>query len=88
MVTVEYPHQFSYREMVEGRSPVLLVTISRLNGADDAIDVDAYIDSGTSTSLFNGFLLTQLGLDLMNDKKRCSNQPLGVPLKRISTVFG
>jgi hypothetical protein len=77
LVTVEYPHQFSYREMFEGQSPVLLVTISRLDGADDAIDVEAYIDSGTSTSLFNGFVLSQLGLDLMNDKKKVFESTVG-----------
>ena len=77
MVTVEYPHQFSYREIAEGQSPVLQVTISRLDGDDGAIDVDAYLDSGASTSLFNGFLVTQLGLGLINDRKKVFQSTVG-----------
>ena len=63
--------------MAEGQSPVLQVTISRLDRADDAIDVDAYLDSGTSTSLFNGFLLAHFGLDLINDKKKVFQSIVG-----------
>ena len=70
MVTVEYPHQFNYREFDEGSSPILTVTMSRLDGADDEIDVDAYLDSGASRSLFNGSFLRGWGLTLMNDKRK------------------
>lgn len=81
MIRVEYLHQFAYRDMAEGQSPVLQVTISRLDEANNAIDVDVYLDSGTSISLFNGFLVTQLGLGLINDKKRVFRSTVGGSLE-------
>ena len=56
--------------MTEGRSPVLTVTMSNWEGVDASIDVDAYLDSGTSTSLFNGSFLSALGISLINARKK------------------
>src|SRR5438445_8977416 len=66
--------------MVEGRSPVLTVTLSILGGEEE-IDVDAYLDSGTSTSFFNGSFFTALGGELINDRKKTFTSTAGIPLE-------
>ena len=63
--------------MFEGRSPVLTVTVSNLDGLEESIDVDAYIDSGTSTSLFNGSFLSALGVQLINDRRKSFTSTTG-----------
>ena len=70
MVTVEYSHRFYYREMIEGQSPVLTATMSSLEGGEGSIDIDAYLNSGASTSLFNGSFLSALGIPLINDRRK------------------
>lgn len=56
--------------MIEGRSPVLTATMSTLVGGEEAIDVDAYLDSGASTSLFNGSFLSALHIPLLNNRRK------------------
>ena len=70
MVTVNYVHEFNYRDFREGRSPVLQLQVSHADHSENKIDVDAYLDSGSERSLFNGFLITSLGIMLINDKIR------------------
>jgi len=77
VVTVDYSHRFYYREMIEGRSPVLTATISTLAGGEESIDVDAYLDSGASTSLFNGSFLTALHVPLINDRRKSFTSTAG-----------
>lgn len=69
MVTVTYLHEFNYRELQEGRCPVLQLRVSPPGNSENMIDVDAYLDCGTQRSLFNGFLITSLGIPLINDKR-------------------
>ena len=51
-------------------SPVLTVTLSKPDGGEESIDVDAHLDSGASTSLFDGSFLSALGVQLMNDRRK------------------
>ena len=69
MVTVEYSHRFYYREMIEGRSPVLTATLSKVEGGVVSIDVDAYLDSGATISLFNDSFLRALSIPLINHRR-------------------
>lgn len=69
MVTVNYLHEFNYRDFVEGHSPVLQLRVSHPDNSENQIDVDAYLDSGAQRSLFSGFLITSLGITLINGKK-------------------
>jgi hypothetical protein len=45
--------------------------------SDEGIDVDAYLDSGAERSLFNGFLLAALGVELINDKRKYYGSTVG-----------
>jgi hypothetical protein len=67
--------------MEEGRSPVLTVTVSGLENAEKAIDIEAYFDSGTSTSLFNGSFLTGLGMQLINERKMVFRSTAGTSVE-------
>ena len=69
MVAVNYLHEFNYREFQEGHFPVLQLSVSPPDNSESKIDVDAYLDCGTQRSLFNGFLITSLGITLINDKR-------------------
>lgn len=69
MVTVDYQHQFNYREFSTGRVPVLPLSVS-LPGGQNSIDVDAHLDSGAERSLFNGFIISALGVVLQNDNRK------------------
>jgi hypothetical protein len=69
VVTVVYQHQFNYREFPTGRVPVLPLSVS-LPGGQDSIDVDAHLDSGAGRSLFNGFIIRGLGVELQNDSPK------------------
>lgn len=68
MVTVNYLHEFNYRDFREGRSPVLQLQVCHPDNSENKIDVDACLDSGAQRSLFNGFLITSLGITLINEK--------------------
>ncbi|MGH8544103.1 MAG: hypothetical protein ACREX3_10845 [Gammaproteobacteria bacterium] len=77
MVTVTYRHSFSYRDFGEGRSPVLQLRISPPNRLDAAIDVDAHLDSGADSSLFDGYMITAWGMTLINDNLKHYGSTLG-----------
>lgn len=77
MVTVNYLHEFNYREFQEGHCPVLQLRVSPPDNSESKIDVDAYLDCGTQRSLFNGFLITLLGIALINDKRVWYNSTAG-----------
>jgi hypothetical protein len=68
LVTVDYLHELNYREFVEGYSPILQLEVCAPDNSENKIDVDAYLDSGAQRSLFNGFVITSLGLTLINDR--------------------
>lgn len=69
MVTVDYTHRFNYREVMEGHSPILAVTLS-MGDESAEVDADAYLDSGASLSIFDGSFVRALGGQLINDRRR------------------
>jgi hypothetical protein len=69
MVSVIYRHRFNYREFQSGRYPILQLRLT-YPGNDDAIDVDAYLDSGAERSLFDGSLLGAFEIPLINEKPK------------------
>jgi hypothetical protein len=77
VVRVDYLHEFNYREFSAGRSPVLQLEISLPGYPENKIDVDAHLDSGAQRSLFNGFLITALGGELVNERIQPYSSTLG-----------
>lgn len=64
MVTVDYDHEIPYSYDPNGRqSPRLILRLSNPGDADQAIESDAYIDSGAERSLFDGTLAQLVGID-------------------------
>ena len=75
MVTVSYSYAVPYVEIGGVAAPALQVRI-QAPGGQDAIDMDAYVDSGASESLFDGSVLRVIGLDLLTG-----------PVKRYQSTF-
>ena len=69
MTSVAYSQAFPYLDLGAGASPAIQVVVGPLDGRD-GIEVDAYLDSGASDSLFNGELLQGLGMDLFDGRER------------------
>ena len=64
MTIVSYGHDFPYITDTRGnRFPALLLGI-QVPQSDETVDLDAYLDTGASTSLFDGSLLRAIGVDL------------------------
>ena len=64
MDEVLYQHRLEYSYDRDGkRFPRLSFRISTSEDPTRAMDVDAYLDSGSERSLFNGWIATGLGLD-------------------------
>jgi hypothetical protein len=69
-VDVTYNHTFGYRDSRHGFAPILLVTLALPALPDLGIDVEAYLDSGATHSLFDGELAVALGLGLVSGPPR------------------
>jgi hypothetical protein len=55
MVTVSYDYEFPYGHDPNGRQyPRLTLTLAHPGDPEQAVDLDAYLDSGAERSLFNG----------------------------------
>ena len=82
MVTVEYTHEFDYGHTEkEGVCPVIAVSMSPPEmSSDEGVEVDAFLDSGASISLFNGSFLRGFDIDVMNDRGKVFTSTAGVPL--------
>lgn len=66
MVTVDYDHEIPYGHDPNGRPyPRLTLTLSNPRDPQQAVDVDAYLDSGAERSLFQGSFAPILGIDLL-----------------------
>ena len=66
MVTVDYHHEIPYAYDVNGRHyPRLTLRLANLGDPEQAIDLDAYLDSGAQRSLFDGRLAPVVGIDLL-----------------------
>ena len=82
MVTVEYTHEFDYGHAEkEGVCPVIAVSMSPAEmSSDEGIEIDAFLDSGASISLFNGSFLRGFDIEIMNDRGKVFTSTAGVPL--------
>ena len=76
MMVAGYSHTFAYMDLGGGPSPALQLRVGA-PGGEVLIDVDAYLDSGASASLFSGDILQGIDLDLLAGK-----------LKRYHSTFG
>ena len=80
MPTVEYSHEFQYTDMEIDRFPVLQFQVQSPGGGE-AVDVDAYLDSGARYSLFEGSMLSSISLDLMEGQPRPYYPVSGLPIE-------
>lgn len=79
MVTVSYDHELAYAHEPNGnRSPQLTFRVSNPAQPTNAIDVDAYVDSGADGSLLNGWIARVLGIDVLSGYKK-TYQPTAGP---------
>lgn len=70
MVTVEYHHEIPYGHDANGRQyPRLTLRLANPGDPEQAVDVDAYLDSGAERSLFNGQFAVLLGIELLAGKE-------------------
>ena len=83
MVMVSYTHAFNYAIIGGASYPVLPIRISSAYSSDVKLDTDAYLDSGAQRSLFDGWIATALGLDLLagRDMTYASTSGAHIPAK-------
>jgi hypothetical protein len=81
MTTVTYAHQFSYTYDVLGEPfPILQIEISSAQAPGRRIELEAYLDSGAQSSLFDGTLCRVLGIDLFAGRHRSYGSNAGAPI--------
>lgn len=69
MVTVSYTFELPYLYGAnQRRAPGLLLQISNPDDSAQTLETDAYLDSGTERSLFDGQIAAALGLDLLSGR--------------------
>jgi hypothetical protein len=68
MPNVPYTHEFAYTYSSQTGEPfpVLVLQLASPAHPEQALDIDAYLDSGAQRSLFDGRSGTALGLELFN----------------------
>ena len=87
MWTVSYPYRFNYRLVNDEPFPVVVLRLSNPLQPDRKMDVDAYLDSGTQRSLFNGWRAMALGLDLLAGPSKSYTPTSGQAIEaRLHTV--
>ena len=70
MVTVSYAYQFNYLYAADHRRfPGLVLQIWSPDRPQQALHIDAYLDSGTERSLFEGTIGTAIGLDIFSGRR-------------------
>jgi hypothetical protein len=67
---VSYSFRYNYRAVSEDSFPLVMLRISNPSRQDISLDVDAYLDSGSQRSLFNGWRARVLGLDLLEGETK------------------
>lgn len=71
MLNVRYDNEFPYSYDLNGeRFPRLTIRLTNPASPDEAVDVDAYLDSGAQRSLFDGRIGRAIGIDLLTGKER------------------
>lgn len=83
MVTVDYAHEFSYSyDEASGRSyPRLTLRLSNRSDPQQAIDVEAYLDSGAERSLIDGRLAKALAIELLEGPEIVFQSAAGSQIK-------
>lgn len=70
MVLVSYDHDFNYLFSPNQRAyPGLVLRVGTPGTPEQALETDAYLDSGAERSLFDGRIATAIGLDLLNGRR-------------------
>ena len=70
MPSVSYAHQLNYLYGTDQRSfPGLVVQLLGPGPPQQSLETDAYLDSGAERSLFDGWIATALGLDLLSGRR-------------------
>lgn len=70
MVEVIYSYTFPYAYRGLAQAPMLQIRLASPTPSQEQVDVDAFLDSGTNYSLFDGQLADAIGLDLMAGRPR------------------
>ena len=87
MWPVSYSSRFNYRAVNEEWFPLVLLRISNPLQRELSLDVDAYLDSGTQRSLFNGWRARAIGLDLLQGQVKYYTSTSGSSVEaRLHTV--
>ena len=82
MVTVSYAYQFGYIRDLQGEPhPGFPLRIANPHHPDQAVDVNAYLDSGAQRSLFQGWILKSIGLDLLDGPPKLYKSVLGFTIE-------
>ena len=76
MTTVTYRHTFQYPTLNDSSFPALQIGI-RIPGREESVDIDVYLDSGASESIFDGSYLAAIGGDLMAGEPKTFNATSG-----------
>jgi len=67
VITVDYQHQVEYAYDRNGkRFPQLSFRISSISDLKRAMDVNTYLDCGSERSLFDGWIGSALGIDILS----------------------
>ena len=79
MVAVNYDHEIAYGYDPNGKSyPRLTVRLINPADVEQAIDLDAYLDSGAERSIFTGNLAPLIGIELMAGEEIVFEPAIGV----------
>jgi len=81
VITVTYDHQFLYSPDLDGQHyPRLTLRVSNPHDPTQALDIEAYLDSGAQRSLLNGWVGNALGLDILQGPQLTYESTAGTTL--------
>jgi hypothetical protein len=81
VVTVTYDHQFPYSHDLDGqRYPRLILHASNPQDLTQAVDIEAYLDSGAQRSLLGGWVGRAIGLDVLEGPQLTYESTAGTTL--------
>jgi len=81
VVTVIYDHQFPYSHDLDGQQyPRLTLRVSNPQDFTQALEIEAYLDSGAQRSLLSGWIGGALGLDILQGPQLTYESTAGIAL--------
>jgi len=89
MTTVQYSYEVAYtHDPLSGDPfPILPLQVANPHAPEQALDTNAYLDSGAQRSLFDGWIATALGFDLFSGSELRYASVTGISLAaRLHTV--